>query len=417
MKKVTLEECQRVLAFIIERAKEEESAKFLIPHEDLYAEKDGVPILLESDTKSRIRNHMSDFLSKNGVKATYNLTGYQMTIDENIIDIQKEVEPPKEIETKSHKIDYEVSKFKHTYRMPRIGLRVRQVLDKGGYKPVIIGPPGCGKSTLYEQICLKRKKPVIRRSLGGHITAEDLLGQFQAVTNKETGNPETVFVDGVVTYAMKHGIVLILDEIDQAKPQINSCLQQLLEMDGKLAVYTEHGTQFIKAHPDFRLCFTANTDGTGDLTGMFAGATEQNRSLIDRLRPKFYMDYDEEMEKKVLEDYDVPEGIIKAFYSSSSGGIVPKLREACKSKVIEGFLSTRTIVAFAEWYGDWDWHEAMYYCFVNDFPEAHREEVIETVKQHVGDKLTPTDDKTKIEDANEELNNLVSGTLAPPIEF
>jgi cobaltochelatase CobS len=104
----------------------------------------------------------------------------------------------------------------------------------------------------------------------------------------------TVWVDGVVTDAVKYGAVFAWDEWDVTPPEISMGLQWLLEDEGKLFLKEMPGNtrdKQIVPHEHFRIVAIGNTQGQGDDTGAHAGTNVQNSATLDRFGTAVYVDY------------------------------------------------------------------------------------------------------------------------------
>ena len=99
----------------------------------------------------------------------------------------------------------------------------------------------------------------------GHLTVKD-------------GN--MVFEYGPLALAMRHGAILLLNEIDLTSPEIAAGLNSVL--DGSPLCIAENGGEIITPHPMFRFVATANTNGGGDDTGLYQGTQRQNLAWLDR---------------------------------------------------------------------------------------------------------------------------------------
>ena len=172
------------------------------------------------------------------------------------------------------------------------------IIDKSinyNLKLMIYGPHGSGKSTHIEQICAIKKLPCIRINFDNNILRSDLVGKDTIYTkdNKQV----IVFKEGILPFAMKHGIVLILDEYDSARPETLFVLQKVLERNGKLFLFEEN--KEVKPHKNFRIFATANTIGLGDESGYYSGTQMINQSNLDRwdiIAKSNYLTKDKEIE-------------------------------------------------------------------------------------------------------------------------
>lgn len=176
---------------------------------------------------------------------------------------------------------------------PAYKLRKEHVTDilKGwelGDKTLIYGPTGSGKSSIVEQLCAYTGRPFIRVNCSGDMDSSMIFGQ-QVV---EGG--ATIWKDGVVTEAVKHGAVFAWDEWDVTPSEISMGLQWLLEDEGKLFLKEMPGTateKFITPDLRFRIVALGNTQGQGDHTGLHSGTNVQNSATVDRFETVVKVDY------------------------------------------------------------------------------------------------------------------------------
>lgn len=165
-------------------------------------------------------------------------------------------------------------------------------------KVLCYGPTGSGKSTLIEQLCALTKRPFVRVNCTGDMDTSMMFGQLTASSGS------TIWVDGVITEAVKYGAVFAWDEWDVTPPEISMGLQWLLEDNGKLFLKEMPGStkeKQIIPHENFRLVAIGNTQGQGDDTGAHAGTNVQNSATLDRFGTAVYIDYlDAPVEEKIL---------------------------------------------------------------------------------------------------------------------
>ncbi len=114
---------------------------------------------------------------------------------------------------------------------------------------------------------------MLRVNFNGQVSVSDLVG---CVGLTKEG---TVWNDGALTRAMRHGYWLVLDEIDFGSPDILSILYPVLEGSPKLCL-KEHDGEVIHAHPGFRVFATGNSIGGED--SQYCGTQRLNAALLNR---------------------------------------------------------------------------------------------------------------------------------------
>jgi len=78
--------------------------------------------------------------------------------------------------------------------------------------PVILkGPTGCGKSRFVSYMAKKLGLPLVTVACHEDLTAADLVGRFLILGD------ETVWCDGPLTSAVRHGAIVYLDEVVEAR--------------------------------------------------------------------------------------------------------------------------------------------------------------------------------------------------------
>lgn len=82
----------------------------------------------------------------------------------------------------------------------------------GSCLPVLLkGPTGCGKTRFVAYMAWKLKRPLVTVACHEDLTASDLLGRFLLQGD------DTVWVDGPLTAAVRHGAIVYLDEVVEAR--------------------------------------------------------------------------------------------------------------------------------------------------------------------------------------------------------
>lgn len=188
--------------------------------------------------------------------------------------------------------------------------------DGGDWTPsLLVGPKGCGKTSLIMQVAAICNIPVYRVNLNVGTTVRHLKGRVGA----EAGS--TTFVPGVATLAMEQGAWLLLDEISGATPPVALSLFPILEPHGEVVLEDAQPPRYVQRHPDFRVFATDNTIGASQEETRFSyGGTnpEVNEALLDRFGSCIQVDYMEVREEhaaisKVIPnaDAEVLEGMIR----------------------------------------------------------------------------------------------------------
>ena len=139
----------------------------------------------------------------------------------------------------------------------------------------LYGPTGCGKTSCLKQLVAKFNWPVFEATGHNRLEFPALVGQHVLAE----GN-QMVFEYGPLAKAMKYGGLFLLNEIDLLAPDTLAGLNSVL--DGSPLLIPENGGEVIKPHPRFRFAATANSNGTGDDTGLYQGIMRMNTAAMDR---------------------------------------------------------------------------------------------------------------------------------------
>lgn len=112
------------------------------------------------------------------------------------------------------------------------------------------GPSGCGKTRLVEHMAWALGLPLVTVACHEDMTASDLLGRWLI------GPEGTVWQDGPLALAVRHGALCYLDEIVEARPDALTVLHPLA--DTRRVLPLERSGELLQAHPDFRLVVSYN---------------------------------------------------------------------------------------------------------------------------------------------------------------
>lgn len=172
--------------------------------------------------------------------------------------------------------------------------RIRLWLE-AGYPVHLIGPTGCGKTSLATHMAKDLGRPVVWINGDESITTTDLIGGYSQIENETVRDKyihnvfkskdvmKVEWVDNPLSLACKYGYTLIYNEFSRTKPAANNILLSVLE-EGILELPTKFGDdRYVKVHPDFRAILTSNSIE-------YAGIHRPQDALLDRM-VGIYTDY------------------------------------------------------------------------------------------------------------------------------
>jgi len=117
--------------------------------------------------------------------------------------------------------------------------------------PVLLkGPTGCGKTRFVAHMAWRLKRPLVTVACHEDLTASDLLGRFLILGD------ETVWCDGPLTTALRHGGILYLDEVVEARNDTMVVIHPLTD-DRRILPIDKLGA-LLHAPPEFMLVMSYN---------------------------------------------------------------------------------------------------------------------------------------------------------------
>lgn len=117
--------------------------------------------------------------------------------------------------------------------------------------PVMLkGPTGCGKTRFVQHMAYQLGRPLITVACHEDLTASDLVGRYLLK------GEETVWMDGPLTLGVKHGAIVYLDEIVEARKDTTVIVHPL--SDDRRFLPIEKRGQIIEAVDDFMLVISYN---------------------------------------------------------------------------------------------------------------------------------------------------------------
>jgi len=166
---------------------------------------------------------------------------------------------------------------------------------QAGYPVHLIGPTGCGKTSLAVHVAKVLGRPVVWINGDESITTSDLIGGYSQMQSesvrdnyvhnvfKTKDTMKIEWVDNPLSLACKYGYTLIYNEFSRTKPASNNVLLSVFE-EGILELPTKFGEdRYIKVHPDFKAILTSNSIE-------YAGIHRPQDALLDRM-VGIYADY------------------------------------------------------------------------------------------------------------------------------
>ncbi|MHA7066759.1 ATP-binding protein [Azospirillum argentinense] len=117
--------------------------------------------------------------------------------------------------------------------------------------PVMLkGPTGCGKTRFVEHMAWRLGRPLVTVACNEDLTASDLLGRYLLEAEG------TVWQDGPLTLAVRHGAICYLDEVVEARADTTVVIHPLT--DDRRALPLDKRNELLTAHPDFQLVVAYN---------------------------------------------------------------------------------------------------------------------------------------------------------------
>jgi nitric oxide reductase NorQ protein len=117
--------------------------------------------------------------------------------------------------------------------------------------PVMLkGPTGCGKTRFIEHMAWRLERPLVTIACHDDLSASDLTGRFLI------RGDETVWIDGPLTIAARHGAICYLDEVVEARQDTVVVIHPLT--DDRRIVPIEKTGELVEAAPGFQLVISYN---------------------------------------------------------------------------------------------------------------------------------------------------------------
>jgi cobaltochelatase CobS len=138
----------------------------------------------------------------------------------------------------------------------------------------LYGAMGAGKSSGLVQLHAWLNRPLVSVNAYRSLEWEDLLG------SKEIVDGDTISLDGPLVQAARLGCTFLLEDADRARDAMMISFLSLL--DGYPLVNTMNNGESIPRQPEFRVAFSANSNGSGDVRGEYQTANVMDSAFLDR---------------------------------------------------------------------------------------------------------------------------------------
>lgn len=151
---------------------------------------------------------------------------------------------------------------------------------------LIEGPTGDGKTTAAMAYAAKNDLPFYSIPCNVGIDPSQLFGRWTFID----GVPE--WTDGGLTYLVRHGGVLLINEINAMPPKVAMALFSLLD-HRRCITLMEHQGEVIHAHPDLLIM--------ADMNPGYSGTVALNAALRNRFPIQLSWDYSSTVENRLIQ--------------------------------------------------------------------------------------------------------------------
>jgi len=152
---------------------------------------------------------------------------------------------------------------------------------------LLYGPTGPGKTTSAVAYAAQKGLPVFMVSGTVSLEASQLFGRY--IPDGEGG---FVWQDGGVTELVRHGGVLVLDEVNFIPSKIATVLFSLLANTTRSITLLDHKGETIHAHDDLFIVATMNPN--------YTGTQEMNQAFRNRFAVQIQWGYDDAVERQLI---------------------------------------------------------------------------------------------------------------------
>ena len=187
---------------------------------------------------------------------------------------------------------------------------------------LIEGGAGSGKTISVQSYASARGFRYFNVSNNNGIDPSQLFGRWIPRSDGQG----YVWQDGAVTLLVRHGGVLLLNEVNFLPARVSTVLFSLLDYRREIQLL-ENGGEVVKAHPNLLI--------VADMNYGYKGTQELNQAFSDRFNIKLEFPYDRVIENKVIGS--------KAILN-----LADQLRDQYDKEEISSPISTRSLVSLVK---------------------------------------------------------------------
>jgi nitric oxide reductase NorQ protein len=227
-----------------------------------------------------------------------------------------------------------------------------------GHNVLIEGPTGSGKTSAVYAYAAWKGMPLYSVSSSVNTEPSQLFGKF---IPDETGKGLAVWQDGPVTDIVRHGGVLLINEVNFIPERISTVLFGLLDKRKKIELQ-DHKGEVICAPTDGSFLLVA------DMNPDYEGTRPLNKAFRNRFAAKLFFDYDPVVEAQLI----VSKALLK---------LAGQMRDSVRQGTYDTPIATNMLIEFEE-YVIVSGMERAVDNFANSFPYEDRKSVQTVFETH-----------------------------------